>query len=56
MGDLQRDKERAGCVAKRLKDHLIVVLKQGRSQNFKLGGVVYWWLYAAVSTSDFAST
>ena len=38
MGDLQRDKERAGCVAKRLKDHLVVVLKQGRSQNFKLGG------------------
>ena len=38
MGDLQRDKERAGCVAKRLKDHLIVVLKQGRNQNFKLGG------------------
>ena len=38
MGDLQRDKERVGCVAKRLKDHLVVVLKQGRSQNFKLGG------------------
>ena len=37
MGELQRDKERAWCVAKRLKGHLVVVLKQRWSQNFKLG-------------------
>lgn len=43
MDELHRDKERARCAAKRLKGHLVVVLRQGRSQNFKLGGVVYGW-------------